>query len=103
MATTLYLVFRNPGPSWVRGLPSRQQPLWDEHAVFMDRLFADGRIVLAGPYADYSRVLLIVKALSADEASELFRDDPWTARGILVDSDVIEWSVFLDSRRSDGV
>jgi hypothetical protein len=37
VSTTLFLVFRNPGPSWVHGLPSRQQPLWDEHAVFMDR------------------------------------------------------------------
>lgn len=98
MATTLYLVFRDPGPSWVKGVPTRQQPLWDEHAAFMDRLFDDGRIVLAGPYADYSRVLLIVKAASTHQASELFRDDPWTTSGILVDSEVIEWTVFLDSR-----
>jgi uncharacterized protein YciI len=102
VTTTLYLVFRDPGPSWVKGLPSRQQPLWDEHAVFMDRLFEHGRIVLAGPYADYSRVLLIVEARDADEASELFRDDPWTTSGILVHSGVIEWTVFLDSRRTGG-
>ena len=102
MATTLYLVFRNPGPSWVKGLPSRHQPLWDEHAVFMDRLFEEGRIVLAGPYADYSRVLLIVNARDADEASELFYDDPWAKSAILVHSDVIEWAVYLDSRRSGG-
>jgi uncharacterized protein YciI len=102
MPTTLYLVFRNPGPSWVKGLLSRQQPLWDEHAVFMDRLFERGRIVLGGPYADYSRVLLVVEARDADEASELFLDDPWTTTGVLVESDVIEWAVFLDSRRSGG-
>jgi uncharacterized protein len=100
--TTLYLVFRNPGPSWVKGLPSRQQPLWDEHAVFMDRLFEEGRIVLGGPYADYSRVLLVVEARDAHEASKLLHDDPWARSGILVHSEVIEWSVFLDSRRSSG-
>ncbi len=54
--TTLFLVFRDPGPSWVPGVPTRQQPLWDEHAVFMDRVFETGRIVLAGPYADFERV-----------------------------------------------
>jgi uncharacterized protein YciI len=102
MATTLYLVFRDPGPSWVEGLPSREQPLWDEHAVFMDRLFEERRIVLGGPYADYSRVLLVVEARSAHEASELLRNDPWAAGGILVHSEVIEWTVFLDSRRSGG-
>ena len=102
VATTLYLVFRDPGPSWVKGLPSRQQPLWDEHAVFMDSLFAAGRIVFGGPYADHSRVLLVVEARNADEASELLRDDPWATSGILVPSDVIEWTVFLDSRRNGG-
>ena len=102
MNTTLYLVFRNPGPSWVPGLPTRQQPFWEQHAVFMDRLFEEGRIVLGGPYADGSRVLLVIKARDSSEASELFRDDPWTTRGTLVLSEVIEWAIFLDSRRGDG-
>jgi uncharacterized protein YciI len=66
----------------------------------MDRLFEQGRIVLGGPYADCSRVLLIVQASSREEASELFRDDPWTDSGILVESEIIEWTVFLDSRQS---
>jgi hypothetical protein len=47
----LFLVFREPGPSWVPVVVTRQQPPWDEHDAFMDRLFAAGRIVLAGPYA----------------------------------------------------
>jgi uncharacterized protein YciI len=97
--STLFLVFRDPGPSWVRGVPTRQQPLWDEHAVFMDGLFVAGRVVLAGPYADCSRALIIVEARDAEEASALFRGDPWEKAGILVPGQVIEWTVFLDSRR----
>ena len=100
--STLFLVFRDPGPSWVPGVPTRQQPLWDEHAAFMDNVFETGRIVLAGPYADYSRALIIVEARNAEEASALFRDDPWEEAGILVPSDVVEWTVFLDSRRRGG-
>lgn len=100
MSTTLFLVFRNPGPSWVPGAPTRQQPFWDEHAAFIDRLFEQGRIAMAGPYADYSRALLVVQASSKAEASELFRDDPWTRHGILVTSEVVEWTVYLDSRRN---
>jgi len=68
----------------------------------MDTLFEQGRIVLGGPYADNSRVLLVVQARDAAEASDLFRDDPWAERGILVESEIIEWSVFLDSRRDPG-
>ena len=98
--STPFLVFRDPGPSWVRGVHTRQQPLWDEHAVFMDGLFEAGRVVLAGPYADYSRALIIVEARDAEEASALFRGDPWEKAGILVPGQVIEWTVFLDSRRA---
>jgi uncharacterized protein YciI len=98
----VFLVFRDPGPAWIGGRSSREQPLWDEHATFMDRLFAERRIVLGGPYADLTRVLIIVRARDAEEASALFRDDPWTESGILVDSDVVEWTVFLDSGTGAG-
>jgi uncharacterized protein YciI len=90
---TLFLVFRGPGAAWVPGTPTRQQPLWDEHAVFMDRLFDQGRIVLGGPYADYSRNLVIVKARDTVEATHLFRDDPWAESGILSAPEVIEWTL----------
>ena len=65
----------------------------------MDELFEEGRVVLGGPYADYSRALVIVEARDAEEASALFRGDPWETAGILVPSEVVEWTVFLDSRR----
>jgi len=48
------------GPAWVDGRTSREQPYWDEHAAFVDGL-ADGRIVLAGPFADWTGALLIVR------------------------------------------
>lgn len=98
--TTLFLVFRGPGPAWAPGRPTREQPLWDEHAVFMDRLFDGGRIVLGGPYADSSRNLVVVKGRDVDEVADLFRKDPWTEAGIVGDAEVIEWTIFLDSRRA---
>ena len=95
----LFLAFREPGPSWVPGVPTRQQPLWDDHAAFMDGLFARGHVVLAGPYADFSRALVIVDAGDAEEASVLLRGDPWEKAGILVSGQIIEWVVYLDSRK----
>jgi uncharacterized protein len=96
----LFLAFRDRGPSWVPGLPTREQPLWDEHAAFMDELFARGRIVLAGPYADMSRALVVLEAVDAAEASALLRGDPWQKAGILVHGEIIEWVLFLDSRKA---
>lgn len=98
MSTPLFLVFRDPGTSWVEGRPTREQPLWDAHAAYMDRLFAEGRVVLGGPYADCSRALVIVEASTAAEAAALFDDDPWTTENILGVGEAIEWTVYLDSR-----
>ena len=99
---TLYLVYRKPGPAWVAGKGTREQPHWNEHAAFMDRLFEQGRIVLAGPYGKDGRALVVMKLRDAAEAEELFREDPWVKEDILLTDDVKDWAIFLDSRRADN-
>lgn len=94
-ANAIYIVFRKPGPTWVKGLGSRQQPRWDEHAAFMDRLYDQGRVLLGGPYSDYSRVMQIVRAANEAGAQTLFDDDPWTEMKLLLPDGVQRWSIFL--------
>ena len=83
-------------------MPTREQPLWTEHARFMDQLFDEKRIVLAGPYGKEGRALVVMDASNADEASELFLEDPWVKAGILLTEKVVEWTIFLDSRRASA-
>lgn len=90
-----FIVFRRPGPAWVRGRGSRQQPGWDAHARFMDALYERKRVLLGGPYADYSRLLLIVNCSSPSEAESLFDDDPWTKTGMLETDSVHPWLAYL--------
>jgi hypothetical protein len=61
-------------------------------------MFEEGRVVLGGPYADYSRNLVIVKGRDVSEVEDRFRNDPWAGSGVLGPAQVIEWTVFLDSR-----
>ena len=96
----LFLAFREPGPVWAAGVPTRQQPLWYEHAAFMDDLFAKGHIVLAGPYAEGPGALVILTARDAGEVSALLSGDPWETAGILLTDRIVEWVVYLDSRKS---
>ncbi len=98
MAT--FAVFRTAGAEWVTGLNVREQPLWDEHATFMDRLFDDGRILLGGPYADGTGALLIVE-MEAEHPAEVgaaFNADPWVTRDIQPVAEVKRWQIFLDAR-----
>jgi uncharacterized protein YciI len=90
-----FIVFRRPGPAWVGGQGSRQQPGWDAHAQFMDALYESGKVLVGGPYADFSRVLQIVACSSKAEAEHLFDEDPWTEAGILETDEVHPWLAFL--------
>jgi uncharacterized protein YciI len=84
------------GPNWDASRPVRQQDYWDEHAAFIDGLYADSFIRLAGPFSDDAGSLIIVEADSADEARQSFAGDPWASRGILLLDRVRRWEIFLD-------
>ena len=88
-------MYRRPGPAWVEGLGSRQQPGWDEHAKFMDGLYADGRVLLGGPLDDFSRIVLVVSANDERDAAGLLAADPWTPTGVLETDEVRRWSIYL--------
>jgi uncharacterized protein YciI len=96
--TTYYATFLRPGRRWEPDKPVREQPLWDEHARFMDALFETGVILLGGPFADRAGSLVIVSADSAARVRELFQGDPWTTHDVLAVADVKEWTIFLDAR-----
>jgi uncharacterized protein YciI len=87
-----------PGSQWNPAEGPRGQRLWDEHAAFMDDLFARGLIELAGPLADGSGALSVIRSDSVDEVRRWFRDDPWSVHDVLPVQEVQEWTIFLDGR-----
>ena len=87
-----------PGSGWDPAVGSRGQRLWTEHAAFMDDLFARGLIELAGPLADGSGAVTVVRSDSVDEVRAWFESDPWTVHDVLPVADVQEWTIFLDGR-----
>lgn len=94
----LMALFQRHGSGWDPEKPVREQAFWDEHARFVDALYDQGKILLAGPFADGSGSLVVLDAESPDAARAIFRDDPWAQRDILVAGDVKEWTIFLDGR-----
>jgi uncharacterized protein len=96
--TTYYVAFLRPGSLWDPQKAVRDQTLWEEHAHHMDSLVEAGAVILGGPFADKTGSMVVVKAESATQVQEMFRDDPWTAHDVLVVADVKEWVIFLDAR-----
>lgn len=89
------IAHNRPGPQWVAGSGPREQPLWDEHAAFIDGLADRGVLLLGGPYEDSSGSMLLF-ALPADDVRELLRGDPWVPAGVLAEPDVRPWLVWVD-------
>ena len=91
-------MIRKGGPAWDSGRSLRQQDAWDEHGQFMDDLFDEGSVVLAGPLGDGTpehRVLLIFDADSESAINARLEDDPWTPMGMLETVSVERWNVLL--------
>ena len=94
-----FIFLWGPGPAWVQGKTVREQPYWDEHAVFMDRLFDNGTVVMGGPFADGTGSLVVVEGENENEVSALFANDPFVVHGIFVLRSFKQWQLFLDARR----
>ena len=91
-------MIRKGGPAWDDSRPLRDQDKWAEHAAFMDELFEEGFLMMAGPLGNGSpehRVLLIFDADSEGTIKRRLEDDVWTGIGVLSTVSVERWNVLL--------
>jgi hypothetical protein len=63
----------------------------------MDRLAADGFVVLGGPLGDDGDVLLAINAGSETEVRLTLERDPWSTLEVLELKSVQPWTVLLES------
>jgi len=96
-------VFMQPGPNWDRSKGVREQAYWDEHAKFVDDLFARGVILLAGPFEpEGTGALVVLNVQTTEEAHAIYANDPWKDQGILFVADAKEWTIFLNAHEQAG-
>lgn len=90
------------GPNYDESRHRREQAGWSEHAAYMDKLLADGFVVMGGPLGDGQQVLLILEAADEQEVAAKLAADPWRPMGILAAKSLRRWDVWLDSRAATG-
>ncbi|MGH2895245.1 MAG: YciI family protein [Solirubrobacteraceae bacterium] len=86
------------GVGWDQSLGIREQPAWDAHAAFMDRLVADGFILLGGPIGDHRQTLHVVAAEDEQDVRRRLVEDPWAQAGLLKIGSIQPWALWLDFR-----
>ena len=94
-----FVTISSAGPNRDSSKGTREQPLWDEHAVFIDQLVADGFVLMGGPLVDEDGAMLIVNADDENEVREKLKSDPWMKHGVLKLESVKRWQIFIDVRK----
>jgi uncharacterized protein YciI len=94
-----FITISSAGPNRDPSKSTRQQPLWDEHAEFIDQLVAEGFIFMGGPLVDEGGSMLVVNADDEMEVREKLKSDPWMRHGVLKLESVKRWEIFIDVRK----
>jgi uncharacterized protein YciI len=84
------------GGPWDFSKDMRQQEGWDGHAAFMDRIFEDGFLLLAGPLEGDKETMWVVKANSREEILDRMKEDPWSLNGMLKPTKIEGWEIVMD-------
>ena len=94
-----FVTISSAGPNRDPSKGTREQPLWDEHAAFIDQLVDEGFVLMGGPLIDEDGAMLIVNADDENEVREKLKDDPWMKHGVLKLESVKRWQIFIDVRK----
>jgi uncharacterized protein len=96
---TTFVMTNSAGPNRDPTKGTREQPFWDEHAEFIDRLVAERFIWMGGPLVEEGGSLLFFHAADENEVREKMKDDPWLRQGILKTESIKRWEIFIDVRK----
>ena len=95
---SLFAVVRTRGPAWLPGVGLEGQKDWQQHAELMERLVAEGMVVLGGPLDGTSDVLLVMRADSAETIGQRLDEDPWTHLELLRIRSITPWILRLGDK-----
>ena len=94
-----FVTISSAGPNRDPSKGTREQPLWDEHAAFIDQLVAEDFVLMGGPLVDEDGAMLIVNADDENEVREKLKNDPWMKHGVLQLESIKRWQLFIDVRK----
>lgn len=77
--------------------PERISAARPQHRAYLAALFAEGKLLLAGPFTDDSGAMFLFEADHEQQARAWVEADPFCAAGVFADIDIRPWkSVFAN-------
>ncbi len=100
-----FVMFQNPGPKWIEGVPYNLQPEFSKYVEYVNALHDAGQVVLSGPFMKKAGGLAgeladggmtIFKAADLEEATRIATEDPTVKSGMLSVEVKMFWIPFHD-------
>jgi uncharacterized protein YciI len=71
-----FLIYYSHGDAWIKGKPTNEQSQIFQHAIYIQNLFNEGKIILADPFDDHTGGASIIEVSNEEEAREVMNNDP---------------------------
>ncbi len=63
------------------------------HRVYLHEMVAQGKLLMAGPFADESGGLIIFEAEDEAEVAEIMASDRFTTKGVFATTEIRPWTL----------
>jgi len=97
---TFFMSIEIHGEKWAVDKTPEEQPHGKGHYLYLMKLYAEGYIMMAGPFWDNSAGVIVwnhEKVTSWEQAAELTEGDPMVKHGV-ADYVVRQWNIALEKK-----
>ncbi|TAA67905.1 YciI family protein [Planococcus salinarum] len=77
-----FLILLARGPNWIEDVVFHNQPFMPEHAVYVQKGFDGGNVILGGPFMDFSGGAIVIDAETEEDVLAFAEGDPAVQNGI---------------------
>lgn len=68
-----------------------------EHRVYLNQLVTEGKLLMAGPFADETGGLIVFEAVDEAEVQGMMDNDPFTINGVFATTEIKPWLLVAGS------
>ena len=92
-----FLITFKKGKNFVEGKTNLEQPFWNEHVSFVEKLYNEGKLKLGGPTSDYEFIYILFAAEDETQVENIFKKDPFIINHIFEIQQIKNWHLYIDS------
>jgi uncharacterized protein YciI len=95
----MFVMIYTQGPAWQTVKTVKELPFYREHYRYMKQVFANGQLLMGGPFLDNEGAIGILDVEDEVRAREIVEHDPFVLEGV-VEAQVHPWHAYFNRYRA---